>query len=319
MAATTSDPSSGAAWWSGPSTKICPGSPIPNSAALPVEVAVPSSSWVKAMMAPPGLFVVTPAMVSLGQLGDPMAAASTATTTKSTTARIGYFQKTWRTRRSGGRSLPWTAESLAADCGMFSSTAMMLVLLLLIGQGLVEPLQPDQDNVRQDQPKDDHRDDGNMDRQVRSEVRRTEEIEEERLDEEHIVGVHGYELRLPVATGQQAEEVLAHGQHEDGEAKPPVENAPTAIGAGGPDAEEMQQREEEEPLRAPVVKRLEKLPNGIGEPPVGTEQGKHDAASSQEDEHEERQPTHGVPVGLGVEGHDLAEHASKGFDIRERL
>src|SRR5215831_9821433 len=135
---------------------------MPNSAALPVEVAVPSSSWVKARMAPPGLSFVTPAMVSLGQLGDPTAAASTATTTRRTTARIGYFQKTWRTSRSGGRSLPWAGEALTAGCGIFSSSAMMLLLLLVSRQGLVKALQPDQDNVRQDQPKDDHRDDGNM-------------------------------------------------------------------------------------------------------------------------------------------------------------
>src|SRR5215472_12647604 len=205
---------------------------MPNSCALPLEVAVPASSWVKARMAPPGLSFVTPAMVSLGQLGDPTAAASAATTTSRTTARIGYFQKTWRTSRSGGRSLPWSGEALAVGCGMFFSSAMMLLLLPLIGQRLVEPLQPDQDNVRQDQPKDEHRNDGNVDRQVRREVGRAEQVEKERLDEQHIIGVHGHELRLPVSPSQQAEEVLPHGQHEDREAKPPVEDASPAIGAG---------------------------------------------------------------------------------------
>src|SRR6266567_1168544 len=50
-----------------------------------------------------------------------------------------------------------------------------------------------------------------------------------------------------------------------------------------------------------------KMRKWSGEPPVGTEQSKHDAASSQEDKHQEGQPAHGVPVGLGIERHDLAE------------
>src|SRR6266581_4150596 len=159
MAAWTFDPSNGAAWRSGCRTKICPGSPIPNSAALLVEVAVPSSSWVKAMIAPPGLSLVAPAMVSLGQLGDPTAKASAATTTKRTTDRIGYFQKTWRTRRSGGRSLAWVGMALSAGfccvCStgvfagcVFSSSAMILFLLLLVRQRLAESHDPYQHNVR---------------------------------------------------------------------------------------------------------------------------------------------------------------------------
>ncbi len=93
-----------------------------------------------------------------------------------------------------------------------------------------------------------------MDRQVSREVGRAEQVEKERLDEQHVVGVHRHELRLPVAAGQKTEEVLAHGHHEDRQADPPVENAPPAEGAGGPDAKQVQQREEEEALRAPIVK-----------------------------------------------------------------
>ena len=106
-----------------------------------------------------------------------------------------------------------------------------------------------------------------MDRQVRSEVGRTEEIEEERLDEQHIIRVHGHELRLPVSASEQAEEVLTHGQHEDGETKPPVEDASPAIGAGGPDAEQVQKRKEKEALCAPVVKRLQEHADGTGSEP----------------------------------------------------
>ena len=158
-----------------------------------------------------------------------------------------------------------------------------------------------------------------MNRQVCGEVGWAEQVEKERLDEEHIVGVHGHELRLPVATGQQSEEVLTHRQHENRQANPPVEDAPTAIGAGGPDAEQMQQREEEEALRAPVVERLEKLAKGTRQPPVRAEQRENDAAGGQEDEHQERQPAHSVPVRLGIVRNDFAEHASKGFDISERF
>src|SRR5215472_8569287 len=106
---------------------------MPNSWALLVEVAVPSSSWVNARIAPPGLPFAASAMVALGQLGDPTTAATTMTTTKSTRARIGYFQNTWRTSRSGGRSLGRLAAFLDVSCGASLFSSMILQLFLCLG------------------------------------------------------------------------------------------------------------------------------------------------------------------------------------------
>src|SRR5215470_7029749 len=106
---------------------------MPYSCALVDELEVPSNSCVKARMAPPGSPLVTPAIVSLGQLGDPTKPASSATTTRSTSEMTGYFQKQWRTMRSGGLSV----FSIGVDCVLSlgceecSSCAMILLLLVL--------------------------------------------------------------------------------------------------------------------------------------------------------------------------------------------
>src|SRR2546423_1173146 len=113
---------------------------MPNSWALEVELEVPSSSWVNARMEPPGSAFVTPAIESRGQLGDPTVAANT--TTRSTRESTGYFQKTCRTRRSGGRSLGGVGAAVAAGCCTFSSLSIMLLLLLLARQRLAQPHDP---------------------------------------------------------------------------------------------------------------------------------------------------------------------------------
>ena len=108
--------------------------------------------------------------------------------------------------------------------------------------------------MRQDQPEDSHWKNRDVNRQVSREVARAEQVEKERLDEQHVVRVHRHKLRLPIAASQQTEEVLAHSHHEDRQTDPPVENAPPAERAGGPDAKQVKQREEEKALRTPIVK-----------------------------------------------------------------